>query len=469
MKSFRLLLSVVAAAAILTACEDESTIGESLIEDNVEIVIDSAYTVTGRSVDNPKVQSRTTMQLLGRINAEGFGSLTSDIVTQFISTEQIDTTGVTAADIDSVKMVLRLYKNSSIGDSLVPMGLEVYRLRNDKPLPSPIYSNFDPKDYYRPEDKLGQAVYSTSLNDLTDAQEIDASYQYINVKFPVEFGRELFNRYKTSPETFASPQAFAKWFPGLYIANSFGSGRVIRINYNSIKLFYHQHTTTSAGNDTIINKTGVYMAVSPEVITNNNITYGMADRLRTMAAEGKSVLVAPAGMDVEFRFPAREIVENYRNNCGPLSVVNSLYFTIPVERIANNYGIEPPPYILMVKKSRKEKFFADAQINDTRHAFYAEYNQSTNSYIFSSLRDYIMSLINADEITDEDVDFVITPVNVITETQSSGNSYYSYYYGSTSSSVVSAITPYVNLPVMCVLDMNNAKIKFSYSKQNLKN
>lgn len=462
MKSFRLLLSAVAATLLLAACEGESTIGGSLIEDQVEIIVDSAYTVTGRSVENPKVQSRTTLQLLGRINAEGFGALSSDIVTQFISAEQIDTTGVTAADIDSVKMVLRLVKNSAIGDSLVPMGLEVYRLRNDKPLPSPIYSNFDPKEYYSPEDKLGQVVYSTSFSELTDAQEVDANYQYINVTFPVEFGRELFNRYKTSPATFESPQAFAKWFPGIYITNSFGSGRVIRINYNSIKLFYHQHTTSAAGNDTIINKTGTYMAVSPEVITNNNITYTMAERLRTMAAEGKPVLVAPAGMDVEFRFPGREIVENYRAKSGPLSVINSLTFSIPVERISNVYGIEPPPYILMVKKSHKDKFFAEAQINDTRHAFYAEYNQLTNSYNFSALRDYIISLIEADEITDEDIDFVLTPVNVITETTES-----SYY--SSGQTIVSAITPYVSLPVMCVLDLDNAKIKFSYSKQNIKN
>ncbi len=462
MNYLKALLAVMSLTFLFTACDDSSTAGSSLIEDQVEIIVDSAYTVTGHSVDNPSVQSRTTLQLLGRFNAEGFGSMSSDIVTQFISSEKIDTAGVKVEDIDSVKLVMRMLRNAYIGDSVTPMGVDVFPLLKGKPLPSPIYSNFDPKEYYNPAEKLGSKIYSTSYIDINNSDELDQYYYYINVDLPVQFGRDFYTEYKTSPSTFATPQAFAKWFPGLYITTSFGNGRMVRIDNNSIKLFYHQHTTNSAGRDTTYNKVGTYMAVAPEVITNNNITLDISRDVQEMARDGKSVLLAPAGMDVEFRFPAREIVAKFNASSGPLSVINTLTFRVPVERIKNDYSIAPPPYLLMIKKSRKEKFFADASLTDTENAFYATYDSSTNSYMFSGLRDYIMGLIKKGEnnITDEDVDFVFTPVTVNTETSSG------YYQ---TSEVVTSIVPYISTPVMCILDMENAKIKFTYSKQNIKN
>lgn len=68
----------------------------------------------------------------------------------------------------------------------------------------------------------------------------------------------------------------------------------------------------------------------------------------------------------------------------------------------------------------------------------------------------------------EDEEFVICPVLVSYFPANSSSSYYSYYYGyNTTSQTVSSITPYVTEPVMGKLDFDNAKIKFSFSKQTL--
>lgn len=88
------------------ACEESSTIGSSTLQDQIDVVVDSSYTVSGRSVINARVQSRTTHQLLGVIDAKGFGNLKSDIVTQFMPAASIDTSYVTINDIDSVKLIL---------------------------------------------------------------------------------------------------------------------------------------------------------------------------------------------------------------------------------------------------------------------------------------------------------------------------------------------------------------------------
>lgn len=457
----------MAIGSILTSCDDTSPVGESLIDNNVEIVVDSTFTVTGHSVVNDEVRSRTIVQLLGRIDAKGYGSLSSDVVTQFISSEKLETTGVTENSIDSIRLVLGMPKGSFVGDSVVPMGLEVYPLT--KQLPSPIYSTFDPKGYYDESKKWGSAIYAATTANLTGVYDKDDDYRYINVDLPLEFGKNLFNKYKESPETFQTPAAFAKWFPGLYIKNTFGSGRMINVVSTFIRLFYRQTVPlTGTTRDTTYNRVSTYLAVSPEIITNNNIKYSRSAELVKQVEAGKNILAAPIGYDVEFNFPAREIIDKFKASGTPMSVVNYLTMSIPAKKIANDYGILPPTYILMVKKSYKDKFFAKATLPDNINSFYATYSETTGTYDFSSMKSYIIDLIEKGEVKPEDTEFVITPVTVtFSQSQDYSSSIYYYYYGYNTSSqaTVESVIPYVLTPVMCTLDIENAKIKFTHSQQ----
>ena len=473
MKKLALLSAgVIATLSVISCDESTSTAGGSLVEDEVEIVIDSNFTVSGRPVSNDLVQSRTVLQLLGNLDAKGYGNLRSDIVCQFMPSSYVDTFYVKPDYIDSVKLVLSMYKDGFAGDSVVPMGLTVYEL--NKQLPSPIYSDFTPDGYYDPSAPIGSTSYSALIDGAEDigADSEGSIIKDIKVTLPTEFGVRLYNQFKTSEATFATPQAFAKWFPGLYIANSFGSGRVTRIVNNMINVYYRSVMPipdTDPQRDTVFNLVGSYMAVTPEVITNNNIVYKMSEELKQRAQSGETMLIAPTGYDVEFNFPAREILRRYQENSGSLAVVNSLSLSIPAKEIENDYGLTPPPYVLLVKKKDKDKFFAGTQINDNLSSFYASYNSTTKSYTFSSMRDYILDIIKKGEATEEDEEFVICPALVSFYVNSNSN-YYSYYYGyNTTSTQVSSITPYVTEPVMATLDFSNAKIKFSYSKQTLGN
>ena len=162
MHAMKRLLAIPAAAILLAfvACEETSTIGNTIVDDEISVVIDSSFTITGQTVETGAVQSRTLTQLIGSLDAEAFGSLSSSVVTQFMPATIIDTTGITTADIDSLKLIMRMSKEAFTGDSVVPMGIEVYRLNRN--LPSPIYSNFSPADYYDPSQRLGSAIYSAS-------------------------------------------------------------------------------------------------------------------------------------------------------------------------------------------------------------------------------------------------------------------------------------------------------------------
>ena len=188
MKIKSIIACALAAATFISSCDDnESNIGSSIIEDRISITVDSTFTITGRSVANSAVQSRTLLQLLGRIDAAGYGALSSDVVTQFMP-------------------------------SITPMGIEVYRLNRD--LPSPIFSNFDPAGYYDPSQKIGSLIYNASTLGESDSLK-NASYHTISVNLPRELAQEFFTAYKNDPSSFSSPSSFInRVFKGIYIRNS---------------------------------------------------------------------------------------------------------------------------------------------------------------------------------------------------------------------------------------------------------
>ena len=111
--------AVIALTAGLISCDDEvTTLGNSLVEDNTEVVIDSSFTITGRPVKNDDIQSRSITQILGSITAKEYGHFSSDFVTQFMPAMKLNTDGVGINDIDSIKLLMFFYPGDFTGDSI---------------------------------------------------------------------------------------------------------------------------------------------------------------------------------------------------------------------------------------------------------------------------------------------------------------------------------------------------------------
>lgn len=458
------IIATGAAASLLIGCNDSSDIGTSLADENIVIVVDSAFTVSSHTLPNPVVQSRTLSQLIGALDAKGYGNIRSDFVGQFMPSLHIDTENLTLDNLDSVKLFMQMDRGAFVGDSLVPMGLEVYRLTRD--LPYPIYSNFDPQGYYNPNNRLASAVYTASTLNEPDSLQT-RSYIYSAMHLPLSFGKEIITAYHTDSTAFADPERFAKdVFKGLYIRSSYGAGRISDFTTTSIRFYYHTriYNTDSARWDTT-RYVGDYLAVTPEVVVNNNIRYDIAPELSQRVAEGQTILAAPAGYEAELRFPAPEIIASYNKYADRTRVLNTLTFSLPAEEIENEYGITPPPYVLMVLKSKKDEFFASNSLADNLTSFYSAYNATSKCYTFGAMRDYLMNLLAKESINPEDYTFVITPVQVNMES-SAGSS--SYYY-STTSYVESSIVPYVSKPAMGKILPEKAKIKLTFSAANKNN
>mgnify|MGYP000778110949 FL=1 len=178
---------------------------------------------------------------------------------------------------------------------------------------------------------------------------------------------------------------------------------------------------------------------------------------------GEQIIVAPVGRDVEMEFPLKEVIDYYHTNSGSMAVINGLELTIPAEAIENDYGINPPTNLLLVLKSKKDEFFRKNALADDITSFYATYDSANHRYVFSGLRGYLLDALSREEkLTAEDYTFVLTPINVITETNTTNS-----YYG-TSTSYVAAINPYVGAPVMVKLNLDKCDVTFTFSKQTVK-
>ncbi len=466
MKKFFNVILAAAALLALYACTDE-TIGVSITDSVSSIIEDSSFVITGHSVRNDRVQMRTSTKMLGALHADGYGSLVAEAVTMWMPAVKIDTTGVTADMIDSCRLKLRIpNRNGFTGDSLAPMRLNVYRL--NKPLPSPIYSDFDPTDYYDIDDLLASESYSPTSGWLEIAESyvtgsmVLDTVRVISVPIPKELGQELFTTYVNDPDKFASPKAFADVFPGIYITNSYGSGHVVNIKATEFDVYYRKHGQKDDGTDTVYHHGQSYLASTPEVTSNNIIRFDIDDAITSMVNSGEAMIVAPAGYEVQVRFPIQDIIDNYQSNVGTnQSVINSLSLELPVSVPATQYNIQPPKYLLMVKTSKKDTFINGDSLANNKDSFYAVYDASSKTYVFTGLRNYIINIIDNQGgiATEDDFNFTITPVDVTNYTYQS-----SYYYGGTTSTVTK-ISPMVSCPAIARLLLDKAKIKISYSKQ----
>ena len=468
-----LFVSIIAAVwtVCFNSCTDD-TIGTSISDIQSAIIQDSSFVMTGKTVRNSHLRSRSSIQLLGNINAQGYGTLSSDVVAQFMPTTTIDTVGVHGGDqwIDSCFITMRVAMGDFTGDSLTPMRLSVYEL--NQPLPSPIYTDFNPSGHYNTGDLMGSVTYSANQmvrDTLVTTTGATSIYYEINVPVSVDYARAIFNQYKINPATFETPAEFAEFFPGIYITNSYGQGRVMNFYDIEFVTYYRKYEKRADDTDTIYPGTKQsYMAVTPEVLYNNNIDIEPDDAVRAMVEAGDAIVMGPAGYEVEVDFPIQDIINNFKaGSKDGLGVVNNLAMELPVEKVPNKYDIAPPKYLLMVKKSYRDEFFDKDTLTNDKDAFYAEYDASTSSYIFGGMRDYLLDVMkkNGGDVSEKDVEFVIMPIDV---TKFTNTTSYSYYYSSSSTSeVVTKIAPAISRPSIAKLRLDKAKVKLVYSRQSV--
>lgn len=473
MKIKRLILPCAVALLAAGCNEDISSIGSSLTQGEINIVIDSigldAPVIPERAA---VIDSRSTTCLVGRFDVEDYGKLECNFVARMMAASSISfPDSIGPERVDSMKLLLRAPRNEVFGDSLAPQQIAVYKL--DRQLPSDITNAFDPTGYYDPEKPLAKRSYVLS------ALGMDESYfnQATNRTIPmtpgndVAWGRKIIEDYRTNPDIFAWPSSFAEYFPGLYVEQTFGRGCLINIGSADFNIYYHtlaDESYENADGETVTRQIHVPdsiapFALAPEVLSSNNITYTPSPKIEAMAAAGKPIVVSPAGYICRMTFPTRKLVDRYFENDLSLGIVSDLTFFLPAENIDNGFGITPPPYLLMVKANEYEEFFSEGKLPDSETSFYATYSAAAGGYSFSSMRDFIRPIVELPEAEAravEDTEFVLVPVQVDQESYTSSSTGQAY-------TILVRCVPYIAKPSMVLLKPEDAEIVFTFSYQQM--
>lgn len=456
-----------AASMAFTACQDDvSTLGDSLSKGEVTIVVDSIMTdVHGQAHWAQEFDSRTTTKLLGNLMVPEYGSLHCTFVSQMMSATQMNIPdSIAEADVDSIRMMLSIYRGALTGDSLAPQQLKVYRLT--KQLPSDINSRFDPKGYYDPNSPYGTRSYTVS----NIARGDSSSRVYIPIQLPKEFALDVFRKYRAKDPMFQWPSELVKWLPGFYVEQNFGNGCVANISGMHVLLYWHLMKDQQVTDDSnkvetkrVLARDSVCLfASAPEVLSSNNINYTASTTLTDMAAAGRVILTSPGGYYATIRIPMMSLIDRFLKSSAELSVVSALTMRIPAKEVKNDYGITVAPSLLLVPVGQRESFFRENKIPDNITTFTASYDSETRSYRFGALRALFMDQLKKyqeNPASVQDLEYCLVPVTISTETVSN--------YGQ-SATYVTRVAPYISSPSMTELETDKTTIVFTFSSQELK-
>lgn len=456
----------LAGAMMLGSCQDElSTIGGSLAGGEVSITIDSLHFELNPScyVDN-NYDSRDSTNLIGRFNVPEYGELNCSFVSRLMCAASLPVPdSIPASRVDSIKILFNVPRGQLTGDSLAPQQLKVYRLT--KQLPNDIDNSFDPTGYYDESSLLGSVSYTLSalgLNDSTFAKKKNIT---IPVSLPRQFGEDLITAYREHPEIFEWPQTFAKYFPGIYVKPSFGSGCVANVaSTRFMTWYYHKENKVvlgggeDNGKEIHVADSVALLGSAPEVLSSNNISYKISDNLHNLANAGKILVTTPGGYRAKFKMPVAEILDKYTSSTSNLQVITQMSLSIPAKPVENEFGLTVAPSLLLVPTHEVEEFFNERKVPDAKRSFYADYSETEKKYIFRGMREYIVAMSEKGTWTDEDTDYTLVPVLLKKETVSQG---------AQSLTQIMACMPYMLRPTMAELDMEKAMIVFTYSDQTL--
>lgn len=451
------------------ACDDDvSPIGGSIVNNEVSINVDSSlFKLPARTVYSDAVDARSATTLLGNISAPEYGSLSANYVTQLLAASSLtipDSIGVDR--VDSTKLVLTIPRDKIYGDSLAPQQLTVYRLTGS--LPTNLSSNFNPEGYYDPSKAVNYKNYVLSAINLSDSILKKSKNLNLAINLPTEWGRDAFNAYRNNPDVFQWPATFCKEFPGFFLKSSFGRGALANVTMSKVMLYYHFFVERNVvENDTAVKRTVqlkdsvAIFGSGPEVLSSSLFKYEPSANLKSLAESGRVILTAPLGYHAEITFPAKELLNMYWTADHNLSVINNLTLTIPASSVPNSLGITPPPELLMIKKAEIESFFAEGKIPDDKSSFRGTYNSANGRYEFSSMRKYIVDLIDEkDIITADDLEFALIPVKITTESIKNSDDTVTVY--------VTGCSLYLDKPAMAELFTDRAAIVFTYTRQLIK-
>lgn len=432
----RLLLAVLCIC--LVACRDDVTNagGSVLSAEDPIVVLADTFDVGSHLGDCASILSHPDSLLLGELETD-YGMVRAAIMTQLACPEGYSYPA--NAVIDSVCLMISY--GSWMGDGYSPLALSAYRMdRGTFDYAKAYTTNINIDDYCSREKNILRnhriVVATEKLDSATDKNGnfVPMLRMRLNEEFQDYFG---------AIRSFTDQAAFNRQMQGLLLETSFGSSTMLNITDIAIGVFY-SFAYSKAGRDTTVHDTKMFYANS-EIRTINHIEYPDKDvLLETLAMDSDSYnyIIAPAGVYTHMEFPMEKMIDHMEKNLRYDSIwdsdsaeyiyfykrpyvnkaqlrvdVQNKYTGAEVDKQRNDW-LQPADYMLLIKESSLERFFAKKELPSDSCALLSSLTQGKDSvgnaiYYYSyDLSDFLTGQLRHEEMFDPVLRMVLVPVTV---------------------------------------------------------
>jgi len=426
-RSFILGLGVI--ATMLIGCNDEvSLVGGSIRPDgsNVNVFADT-FVIKATTVKIDSIYARTTSSYLGELYDPLYGNIKSDFICQFYCKDEFTFRKTPLnGEIDSIYLRIDYgYKGgvrsvNSIGDTLTPMHASVFPVVNE--LPRYYYTNVKPEQFCDMSKAIAEKTYSAydlavsdSIRELQDYYT--GNYIYLPnvvINLPKELGQKIYDETINNPSSFKTQDAFNKFFPGLYVTTTFGTGNLLEVGQVGIVVNYRYNTELKAadGTDSIANASEIFLTTK-EVIQMNRMQSMGLDKFLEPNDE-YSYMRTPAGLYTKLEIPTNEIY----NKAGD-KLVNSLSLSLKAMPEQDwKYALNSPEYLLLMPEDSLDGFFENRKTYDNVTIF-RSYAYSSQTYTFDNIARLLKE--HKDKGEDENLKLLLVPVRYVAQTDYYGN------------------------------------------------
>lgn len=404
-----LIAMAALAASIFTACDsDTGIIGSELMpsQDSLSTFHES-FNIQSKSVLTGPVVANTSSCFIGSIiDPETGATTTSSFLAQFhiqedytLPNEDIlvkSENGEIVAD----SCVIRIFHDKYYGDSLTTMKLSAIELSHDNIMSenTTYYTNISPEDYLGdylndPKRVMTSTTYTVIDQNLSsNATNLSSgNYRSIPINIGADYGTYILRKYYENRDNFKNSYRFIhNVCPGFYIKHTGGVGTLINSDVTTLDVYYRFHDT-----DTTTANAWIRLGATQEVIQNTRFDHGIPEE---MLSEDNpfTYIKSPAGIHTELTLPIDQIASGQHYN----DTLNSARFMLR-RFVGNNAAknkLDPPSYLLLVRKGHADEFFAKNSLPDNETTFLCEYNSTSNAYSFTNIAPLIEHIRNQRDI-----------------------------------------------------------------------
>ncbi len=422
MKYKLILFSFLSGLLFFWACEDSvSDVGMGTLpdQDKIGIYTDTVY-LSASTVKLDSIYANTIYGMLGEFYDPTYGNLKSGYLCQFYAPKvKAFSDSIVDGRIDSIFIAVSY--SSYLGDSLVPMEASVYPVT--KALTGHYYTNMSPSSYCDLKTVLGRRGYTArdlTVSDSANMANINNGYsKTLKIRLPDALGQKFYDEWlKPAPNAYSSTDAFNQFFPGVYVAPTYGSGNILYVEGTRVLMYYNRLRTTvdSKGKDsTYISLASTTFDVTKEIIQLNSYENSNDDQL-LQPNENKAYVKTPAGIFTKIVVPVPEIIKKM----GAKKFTNAKLSMSIFGKDEWEYAMGNPSKVLLINKDSITTFFENKQVANNRTSYTSTLGASASyTYSFGNISAMIQNAIT--ESPDKNLELLLVPIS----TKSSGTTDYS--------------------------------------------